>query len=101
MRGHYPAIDVEKSVSRVMPQITTEEHVLMSKAVRQILSICRKNQDLVSIGAYKPGTDPSIDAAFTLKPTLDQYLQQSMKESVPYDMCVNMLRNMLQPAGGN
>ncbi|POF59612.1 flagellum-specific ATP synthase FliI, partial [Vibrio vulnificus] len=52
--GHYPAIDVEKSVSRVMPQITTEEHVLMSKAVRQVLSICRKNQDLVSIGAYKP-----------------------------------------------
>ncbi|HHF3042843.1 flagellar protein export ATPase FliI [Vibrio diabolicus] len=93
--GHYPAIDVEKSVSRVMPQITTEEHVLMSKAVRQVLSICRKNQDLVSIGAYKPGTDPAIDGAFTLKPKLDEYLQQSMKESVPYDMCVSMLRNIL------
>ncbi|EGR0709131.1 MULTISPECIES: flagellar protein export ATPase FliI [Vibrio] len=93
--GHYPAIDVEKSVSRVMPQITTEEHVLMSKAVRQVLSIYRKNQDLVSIGAYKPGTDPAIDGAFTLKPKLDEYLQQSMKESVPYDMCVNMLRNIL------
>ncbi|MGI2978546.1 flagellar protein export ATPase FliI [Vibrio alginolyticus] len=93
--GHYPAIDVEKSVSRVMPQITTEEHVLMSKAVRQVLSICRKNQDLVSIGAYKPGTDPAIDGAFTLKPKLYEYLRQSMKESVPYDMCVNMLRNIL------
>jgi len=93
--GHYPAIDVEKSVSRVMPQITTEEHVLMSKAVRQVLSICRKNQDLVSIGAYKPGSDPAIDSAFTLKPKLDEYLQQNMKESVPYDMCVNMLRNIL------
>ncbi|WED21061.1 flagellar protein export ATPase FliI [Vibrio sp. JC009] len=97
--GHYPAIDVEKSVSRVMPQITTDEHVLMSKAVRQVLSICRKNQDLVSIGAYKPGTDPAIDSAFTIKPTLDQYLQQSMKESVPYDMCVNMLKSILQPGG--
>ncbi|WP_117233443.1 flagellar protein export ATPase FliI [Vibrio maerlii] len=93
--GHYPAIDVEKSVSRVMPQITTEEHMLMSKAVRQVLSICRKNQDLVSIGAYKPGTDPAIDSAFTLKPRLDEYLQQSMKESVPYDMCVNMLKSSL------
>lgn len=93
--GHYPAIDVEKSVSRVMPQITTEEHVLMSKAVRQVLSICRKNQDLVSIGAYKPGTDPAIDSAFTLKPKLDEYLQQKMKESVPYDMCVNMLKHVL------
>ncbi|EDK29495.1 flagellum-specific ATP synthase [Vibrionales bacterium SWAT-3] len=93
--GHYPAIDVEKSVSRAMPQITTEEHVLMSKAVRQVLSICRKNQDLVSIGAYKPGTDPAIDSAFTLKPKLDEYLQQKMKETVPYDMCVNMLKHVL------
>ncbi|MCW8347650.1 MULTISPECIES: flagellar protein export ATPase FliI [Vibrio] len=94
--GHYPAIDVEKSVSRVMPQITDDQHVLMSKAVRQVLSVCRKNQDLVSIGAYKPGTDPAIDSAFTLKPKLDQYLQQSMKETVPYDMCVNMLKQLLQ-----
>ncbi|USD59239.1 flagellar protein export ATPase FliI [Vibrio sp. SCSIO 43140] len=94
--GHYPAIDVEKSVSRVMPQITDDQHVLMSKAVRQILSVCRKNQDLVSIGAYKPGTDPAIDSAFTLKPKLDQYLQQSMKETVPYDMCLGMLKQLLQ-----
>ncbi|MCA2465009.1 flagellum-specific ATP synthase FliI, partial [Vibrio alginolyticus] len=43
----------------------------------------------------KPGTDPAIDGAFTLKPKLDEYLQQRMKESVPYDMCVNMLRNIL------
>ncbi|NAW64717.1 flagellar protein export ATPase FliI [Photobacterium halotolerans] len=93
--GHYPAIDVERSVSRVMPAIVDEEQMLMSKAVRQILSICRKNQDLVSIGAYKPGSDPAIDQAFTLKPRLDQYLQQAMKESVPYDMCVNMLRSTL------
>ena len=93
--GHYPAIDVEKSVSRVMPQITDEEHMLMSKAVRQVLSICRKNQDLVSIGAYKPGTDPAIDQAFTLKPRLDEYLQQRMKETVPYDMCKNMLKMLL------
>ncbi|OCH12874.1 flagellar protein export ATPase FliI [Aliivibrio sp. 1S165] len=93
--GHYPAIDVEKSVSRVMPQITDEEHMLMSKAVRQVLSICRKNQDLVSIGAYKPGTNPAIDQAFTLKPRLDEYLQQRMKETVPFDMCKNMLKMLL------
>ncbi|MDC0611042.1 flagellar protein export ATPase FliI [Vibrio sp.] len=94
--GHYPAIDVEKSVSRVMPQITTDEHVLMSKAVRQVLSVCRKNQDLVSIGAYKPGADPAIDSAFTIKPRIDGYLQQMMKESVPYDMCISMLKSILQ-----
>ncbi len=96
--GHYPAIDVEKSVSRVMPQITTDEHLMMAKAVRQVLSVCRKNQDLVSIGAYKSGTDSAIDTAFTLKPKLDEYMQQGMGEAVPYDMCVNMLRNILQPS---
>ncbi|MCQ6498172.1 flagellum-specific ATP synthase FliI, partial [Vibrio parahaemolyticus] len=79
----YTAIDVEKSVSRVMPQITTEEQVLMSKAVRKVLSICRKNQDMVSIGAYKPVTDPAIDGEFTIKPKLDEYVHQRMKESVP------------------
>jgi flagellum-specific ATP synthase len=93
--GHYPAIDVEKSVSRVMPQITTDEQMLMSKAVRQVLSICRKNQDLVSIGAYKRGSDVAIDSAFTLKPKIDAYLQQGMKESVPFGMCVSMLKHIL------
>lgn len=93
--GHYPAIDVERSVSRVMPAIVSEEHLMMSKAVRQVLSICRKNQDLVSIGAYKPGTDQAIDQSFALKPRLDGYMQQSMKEAVPYEMCVNMLRSVL------
>ncbi|WP_087021515.1 flagellar protein export ATPase FliI [Thaumasiovibrio subtropicus] len=97
--GHYPAIDVERSVSRVMPNIVDDEHMLMAKASRQILSICRKNQDLVSIGAYKPGTDQAIDQAFSYKPRLDQYLQQGMKEVVNYEMCVNMLRATLQPAG--
>jgi flagellum-specific ATP synthase len=94
--GHYPAIDVEKSVSRVMPQITTDQHMLMARAVRQVLAVCRKNQDLVSIGAYKAGSDPAIDQSFTLKPRIDQYLQQGMKESVPFDMSINMLKSILQ-----
>ncbi|MDA9557535.1 flagellar protein export ATPase FliI [Vibrio sp.] len=94
--GFYPAVDVERSVSRVMPKITTTEHQMMAKAVRQVLSICRKNQDLVAIGAYKPGSDNMIDSALTLKPKLDVFLQQTMEESVPYDMCVNMLKQVLQ-----
>ncbi|WP_096619523.1 FliI/YscN family ATPase [Candidatus Enterovibrio altilux] len=94
--GHFPAIDVERSVSRVMPNIVNDEHMLMSRTVRQILSVCRKNQELVSIGAYKAGTDQGIDQAFTLQPRLDEYLQQGMKDVVPYDMCINMLRAMLQ-----
>ncbi len=94
--GHYPAIDVERSISRVMPNVVDEEQLLMSRAVRQVLSVCRKNQDLVSIGAYKAGTDQGIDQAFSIKPRIDAYLQQGMKEVVPFGMCVNMLRSILQ-----
>ncbi|MGL5334618.1 MAG: flagellar protein export ATPase FliI [Enterovibrio sp.] len=94
--GVYPAIDVERSVSRVMPNIVNAEHILMSRVTRQVLAICRKNQDLVAIGAYKPGSDSSIDQAFNLKPKLDAYLQQDMREVVSFDMCVNMLRSALQ-----
>ncbi|WP_097356951.1 flagellar protein export ATPase FliI [Candidatus Enterovibrio escicola] len=94
--GHYPAIDVERSVSRVMSNIVNDEHLLMARTVRKALSVCRKNQDFVSIGAYKLGTDKAIDQAFTLKPHLDDYLQQGMKDVVSYDMCVNMLRSTLK-----
>ena len=94
--GHFPAIDVERSVSRVMPNIVDAEHLLMARAVRQVLSLCRKNQDLVAIGAYKAGTDANIDQAFALKPKLDSYLQQNIKEVFPYANCLEMLREMLQ-----
>ncbi|MEL7289560.1 MAG: flagellar protein export ATPase FliI, partial [Pseudomonadota bacterium] len=61
--GHYPAIDIEASISRVMPMVVSEEHQLMARRIRQVYSNYKQNQDLISIGAYAKGSDPRIDLA--------------------------------------
>ena len=90
--GHYPAIDVEKSISRVMPMVTSEEHMLMARTLKQYYSLYQQNRDLITIGAYQKGADPRIDQAIAIRPVLEQFLQQRMKEVVPYDQCLEGLR---------
>ena len=92
--GHYPAIDVEKSISRVMPMVTSEEHMLMARTLKQYYSLYQQNRDLITIGAYQKGADPRIDQAIAIRPVLEQFLQQRMKEVVPYDQCLEGLRNV-------
>ena len=92
--GHYPAIDVEKSISRVMPMVTSEEHMLMARTLKQYYSLYQQNRDLITIGAYQRGADPRIDQAIAIRPVLEQFLQQRMKEVVPYDQCLEGLRNV-------
>ena len=62
--GHYPAIDVEASISRVMPNIVDETHMQQSRVIRQVHATYKQNEDLISIGAYTRGTDPKIDLSF-------------------------------------
>ena len=92
--GHYPAIDVEKSISRVMPMVTSEEHMLMARTHKQCYSLYQQNRDLITIGAYQRGADPRLDQAIAIRPLLDQFLQQKMKEVVPYDDCLQMLQQV-------
>ena len=92
--GHYPAVDIEKSISRVMPMVTTEEHMLMARTIKQFYSLYQQNRDLISIGAYQRGADPRIDQAIAIRPMLEQFLQQRMKEVVNYDQCIEGLRNV-------
>ena len=83
--GHYPAIDIEASISRVMPMVVSEEHQLMARRIRQVYSNYKQNQDLISIGAYAKGSDPRIDLAIRAEPTINALLQQGMKQVIPYD----------------
>ena len=94
--GHYPAIDVEKSISRVMPMVTSEEHMNMARAVKQCYSLYEQNRDLISIGAYQAGADPRIDRAIKMKPYIDSFLQQKMKEVIPYKDSVDGLKQLCQ-----
>lgn len=92
--GHYPAIDVEKSISRVMPLVTNEEHMLMARTIKQCYSLYEQNRDLIAIGAYQQGADPRIDQAIRVKPFIDQFLQQKMREVIPYKKSVADLKQI-------
>jgi len=80
--GHYPAIDPEASISRVMPQVVSEEHLKSAYRFKQIYARYQQSKDLISVGAYSKGSDPEIDLAITMMPVMKQFLQQNLKEKV-------------------
>ncbi len=79
-RGHYPAIDVLASVSRVMRQVVDEEHLEVVRQLKSILSTYREAEDLIKIGAYTEGTSPQIDLAIELMPEINELLSQRIGE---------------------
>lgn len=95
--GHYPAIDIEASISRVMPQVVSEEHLMQARRVRQVYSTYQQNKDLITLGAYTRGTDPRVDLAINAEPAINALLKQGMKQVLPYD---ESLASMAQLAGG-
>lgn len=78
--GHYPAIDVEASVSRVMPNIVDEMWLKKAQLCKQLLAHYRQNQDLISVGAYQSGNDPMLDTAIERLPYIKKMLQQGISE---------------------
>lgn len=81
-RGHYPAIDVLKSVSRLMNDITEKDHQQAAQTIRERMSAYRDTEDLISVGAYKKGHARSIDLAVELQPEIQRFLKQSTGEHV-------------------
>lgn len=92
--GHYPAIDVEKSVSRVMPAVVSEEHMTMARTIRQCMAQYTQSRELISIGAYVKGSDPRIDQAIMIHPYIDEFTQQKMKEIVPFTQSLQGLKQL-------
>lgn len=81
--GHYPAIDVEQSASRVMHNVVSREHFELARRFRAIYSRYARSRDLVQIGAYVRGSDPALDEAIALHEGMNQFLQQDMLEAAP------------------
>ena len=90
-RSHFPAIDVLGSISRVMPQVTTEEHQRAALRVRRLMAIYRDNEDLVNIGAYKEGIDPELDAAVRWHRPIEEFLRQEGYGATPWGETVARL----------
>jgi len=78
--GHFPAIDVERSVSRVAAAVTSREQQVAARRIRQLLAKVNKARDLIQLGAYAPGHDHELDAAVRLQPQIVALLQQDMHE---------------------
>lgn len=96
--GHYPAVDIEGSISRVMPMVTSEEHQQLARQLKQMYSLYQQNKDLISIGAYSKGNDPRIDQAINVLPVIKFFLQQKMTEVIPYDQSLSQLQEILTAA---
>jgi type III secretion protein N (ATPase) len=75
-RGHYPAIDVLSSLSRVMPQVTAKPHQAAAQRARALLAAYEEKRDLIALGAYSKGSDPRLDQAIAAAPELDRFLCQ-------------------------
>ena len=90
-QGVYPAIDVGRSLSRVMADIVTPEHAAGAVALRRLWSAFEENRDLILMGAYSPGTDAVIDEAIARRPEILSFLRQGQTERVGFDESVAAL----------
>jgi flagellum-specific ATP synthase len=78
--GHYPAIDIEQSISRVMHSIATPGQQALARRLKQLTSRYQRSRDLIAVGAYSAGSDPMLDEAIALQPQIERFLQQGIHE---------------------
>lgn len=93
-QNHYPAVDILNSVSRVMPEITDDRHRQAAGWLREVLATHKSAQDLINIGAYQRGSNPSIDAAIALIDSCNEFLRQGTLEVDDYPTTVARLQRV-------
>jgi FliI/YscN family ATPase len=94
--GHYPAIDVGNSVSRVMTAVVDKEHQEAARKLREVQATYEAQKDLILIGAYKKGSDKRVDFALSKLDAVNAFLKQGTHEKAPYDTTINQLKQMFQ-----
>ncbi|MBE6844133.1 MAG: FliI/YscN family ATPase [Ruminococcus sp.] len=95
MKNHYPAIDVTASLSRLMSEIASPEQKQAASKIRKIMSLYQENADLISIGAYKSGTNPELDDAIQRMQAINEFLQQPVSEKVDFEDTVAMMTEII------
>jgi flagellum-specific ATP synthase len=93
--GHFPAIDIERSISRVMTSVASREQVASARRARQLLARYNKARDLIQLGAYVAGHDAELDLAVQLHPQLAALLQQDMHEPAALDSSFAQLADLV------
>jgi flagellum-specific ATP synthase len=90
-QAHWPAIDLLESISRLFPDITSPAQQAAAQTVRELVSAYRDHEDLISIGAYRPGASPVVDAAIAMREEINRYLRQAMNERSSVEAASNEL----------
>lgn len=93
-KNHYPAIDVLQSISRCMSQIATREHKQAAGKLKNVMATYHEAEDLINIGAYKSGSNPSIDFAIEKSDAVNAYLMQEVDEKFTFEESVQMLKDL-------
>jgi flagellum-specific ATP synthase len=93
--GHYPAIDIEASISRVMQEIVPLEHSDLARKLRELIATYNQSRELVNLGAWKPGANPTLDQAVALWPRIQALLAQRPHERAGFDDSINELFDLL------
>ena len=96
-KNHYPAIDILQSISRVMSSIVNVEHKKAAGQLKNILSTYNEAEDLINIGAYKPGSNKNIDYAISKIEDVNAFLQQDVMEKFDFEEEVNLLKTIIEP----
>ena len=97
-RGHYPAVDVLGSRSRVMKDVISTQHNEAAESFRRVMAIFRQNEDLINIGAYKSGSNPEIDYAISKIKDFNQFLRQAVNEKAKFEDTVEALMQLVSDA---
>jgi flagellum-specific ATP synthase len=98
-KGHYPAVDVLDSVSRVANEVCDKQHIAARQQLQKLLAAYTEVEDLINIGAYAKGSNPTVDAAIQLKPKIDALLQQPTTEAEPFDASKKRLLQLAVESG--
>ncbi len=97
--GHYPAIDIEQSISRAMVNLITPGQFDHVRRFKQLFSRYQRSRDLIAVGAYAPGSDPLLDQAVSAFPRLEAFLVQNLGERSTYPDSIAQLEELFSPGG--
>jgi type III secretion protein N (ATPase) len=93
-RGHYPAVDVSASLSRVMTRVARPEHLAAAQQIRALLARYEQKRDLIALGAYAKGTDAELDRAILANPEIERFLRQDAHEIEPFERSAEALTRL-------
>jgi flagellum-specific ATP synthase len=94
-KGHYPAVDVLQSISRVMPAVIDDEHKMAARKIVEVMATYREAEDLINIGAYASGSNPGVDYAVTKIEAINRFLRQNVEDRAPFEDTMAQMRSII------